>query len=58
MEGGSSDKLFYIPFPYIFNLDYRTVSNVLGYFDISTCNQWYMFSFDKNVSAADLEYFG
>ena len=41
-----SDKGIYVPFPFLFNMDQKTLGNILPMLNITTCNQWYMYSFD------------
>lgn len=54
----SLDKLLYLPFPYIFNLDYKTLTTSLDSFSVTSCEQWYMHTFDPTVSQKDREFFG
>jgi hypothetical protein len=44
------DKVIYVPIPYIYNLDYKSITDLIGIFNISSCDIWYMFEFDKKVS--------
>jgi hypothetical protein len=55
---GTVDKIIYVPFPYIYNLDYKTIASTVGFFNVSTCDTWYMYEFDKSVSSADRDFFG
>ena len=38
-----SDKVIYIPMPFLFGLNYEALSNFGDFIDISTCDQWYMY---------------
>lgn len=55
---GTIDKLIYAPFPYVYNLDYDTIAGTIGFFNVSSCDIWYMYEFDKSVSPADKDFFG
>jgi hypothetical protein len=45
-----SDKNVYVPYPYIFGMNYKPFANVGDYFRVDTCNQWYMFDFTDSAS--------
>ena len=52
------DKTLYIPVPYLFNVPYMPLQSLVSYFNISDCNQWYMYDFDKDAPADTREFWG
>lgn len=52
------DKTMYVPMPYVYNMDYQGIADLTGVFNISDCNIWYMFEFDKKVPLEEREFFG
>mmetsp|Transcript_30150 Transcript_30150/g.29445 ORF Transcript_30150/g.29445 Transcript_30150/m.29445 type:complete len:447 (+) Transcript_30150:387-1727(+) len=55
---GTVDKVIYVPFPYVYSLDYKTLASVIGFFNVTDCNQWYMYEFEKDLPQSDREFFG
>lgn len=53
-----SDKAIFIPFPQLFGLNMKSLATLGNFLKVSTCNQWYMYEFDKDTTAADREFFG
>lgn len=49
---------FYIPIPFIFNIPYKPFSALGMFFNITDCNQWYMYQFEDNVPEADKLFWG
>lgn len=58
LMNGNVDKTLYIPFPVVFSLDYKTLAGNLGFFNVTTCDIWYMYEFEKNVPLSEREFFG
>ena len=48
-----ADKVIYVPVPFIFNLNYKAISNIFPMINVTTCNQWYMFTFDESTPKED-----
>ena len=53
-----TDKMIYLPLPYLFNQDYYSISQMTNMIDINSCNVWYLYNFDENVTEAEREFFG
>jgi hypothetical protein len=53
-----SDKAIFVPFPQIFGMNMKSLASLGDFLKVSTCNQWYMYEFDKQISPADKEFFG
>jgi hypothetical protein len=52
--GGSNLKMLagaslYIPIPFFFNIPYKPFSALGLLFNITECDQWYMYQFDDNI---------
>lgn len=49
----------HVPVPYFYNIPLQPLSTFEGVlFNVTDCNEWYMFSFADNVSEEDRSYFG
>ena len=54
-----SDKAIFVPFPQLFGLQMKSLSAALGEFlEVNTCDQWYMYEFDKSIKPEDVSFFG
>ena len=50
---------FFIPFPFIFGLNYRPIANLLGNnIFVDNCDTWFYTVFSENATEADREYWG
>ena len=52
------DKVIYVPYPYVFNLNYQSITELIGTFNITSCDIWYMFEFEKGVPQSEKSFFG
>ena len=43
MESQGIDKMIYLPFPFVLGFDYRTIASIVGFFNVTNCNVWYMY---------------
>ena len=53
-----TDRSLYIPIPYIFNIPYKPFQALASYFNISDCNQWYLFDFAEEATSDTREFWG
>ena len=53
-----TDRSLYIPIPYLFNIPYKPFQALSSYFNISDCNQWYLYDFAKEATQDTKEFWG
>ena len=51
-------KSMYIPIPFIFNLPLKPFSTFNPYFNISDCNQWYLYQFSEHADDETKTFWG
>jgi len=61
--GGSNlqyigDLHIYVPIPQMFHLPYKPLSSLGKVFNVSECDQWYLYSFDHGASQESKDFFG
>ena len=48
-----------VPIPFVYNIPMKPLSNFESIvFNVSDCNEWYMFTFDENIKEEEKKYFG
>jgi hypothetical protein len=48
-----------LPVPFFYNIPLRPLSNMPGtIFNVTDCNEWYMYHFTDNVTSEDKSFFG
>ena len=54
-----ADRPVFIPFPQLFGLNMKSLASLSnGLLQISTCDQWYMYTFADSAKGEDREFFG
>ena len=53
-----ANKDFNQPIPYIYNIPLAPLAKLGQFFNVSECDEWYMYQFDENTKPEDKEYFG
>ena len=43
-----ADKSIFVPVPQIFGLNLKGIANFNDFLKVTTCDQWYMYEFEKN----------
>ena len=52
------EKPIYSGLPFMFNLPYQQIGGTGLLFNISTCEQWYLYQFDEEAKEGSVENFG
>ena len=52
------DKTLYIPVPFLFNVPYMPLQSLVSYFNISDCDQWYLYDFASDASEDTRHFWG
>lgn len=47
-----------VPVPYIFNVPLKPLASFGQFFNVSECDEWYMFQFDNSTADKDKQFFG
>lgn len=48
-----------VPVPFVYNIPLKPLSNFESIiFNVTDCNEWYMYSFNDSVPDSDRQYFG
>ena len=47
-----------MPIPFYYNLPLKALSSLGMFFNVTNCNEWYMYSFDEGTTQQDRDYFG
>ena len=48
-----------VPIPFYYNLPLKALSSLKALVNVTDCNEWYMYSFNKeSATDLDIEYFG
>lgn len=53
-----ANKTISLPIPYIYNLPMKPLAAFGEFFNVTECDEWYMFQFDTNITADDKNFFG
>ena len=47
-----------IPIPFFYNLPLKPLAVFGAYFNVTDCNEWYLYQFEDDVPNSDREFFG
>ena len=47
-----------VPIPFYYNLPLKALSSLGQFFNVTNCNEWYMYSFNNETTQEDKAYFG